>query len=341
MTAAVDSRDATERQVQEARALAAAVIEEVCTVIVGQRAAIRDTVVCLIAGGNVLIEGVPGLGKTELVRALGQALDLRFSRIQFTPDLMPADITGTTVVMDAADGQRAFRFEPGPIFANLVLADEINRATPKTQAALLEAMQERQVTVARTVHRLDPPFFVMATQNPIEMEGTYPLPEAQVDRFMFKLTVDYPSAEELTEILERTTGAAETGAGRAASGADLVRMGALARRVGIAAHVARYVVDLVGATHPANPNAHEMSRQYVRYGCSPRAAQAMVRAAKVYALLDGRYHVGFDDIRAAARPAMRHRILLNFEAEADGVTTDRILDDVLITTRRAGDAAGR
>ena len=226
MNVVVEESEATERQAQEFRDRAAAVIDEVGKFIVGQREIVRDTVVCLIAGGNVLIEGVPGLGKTVLVRALGWAVDLRFSRIQFTPDLMPADITGTNVVIDGADGQRTFRFEPGPVFANLVLADEINRATPKTQAALLEAMQERQVTVARDVHVLPPPFFVMATQNPIEMEGTYPLPEAQVDRFMFKLVVTYPSAAELTEILDRTTGADEPEVARVATGQDLLTMGA-------------------------------------------------------------------------------------------------------------------
>ena len=337
MKLAVDGSEATEQQARDFRDQAAAVIDEVGKLIVGQRDVVRDTVVCLIAGGNVLIEGVPGLGKTELVRALGRAIDLRFSRIQFTPDLMPADITGTNVVVDGADGQRTFRFEPGPVFANLVLADEINRATPKTQAALLEAMQERQVSVAREVYLLDPPFFVMATQNPIEMEGTYPLPEAQVDRFMFKLVVDYPTAGELTDILDRTTGAAQPEVARVATGDDLLAMGAFARRVAIAPHVGSYVVDLVKSTHPEDPTAHELTRQYVRYGCSPRAAQAMVLAAKVYAMLDGRYNVGFDDIRAAARPAMRHRLLLNFEAEADAVRTDQILDAILMSTRRAGD----
>ena len=337
MSTAVNGSEATEQLAHDFRDQAAAIVDEVGKLIVGQREIVRDTVVCLIAGGNVLIEGVPGLGKTELVRALGRAIDLRFSRIQFTPDLMPADITGTNVIVDGTDGQRTFRFEPGPVFANLVLADEINRATPKTQAALLEAMQERQVSVAREVHVLDPPFFVMATQNPIEMEGTYPLPEAQVDRFMFKLVVDYPTAGELSEILDRTTGAAHPSVIQVATGDDLLAMGAFARRVAIAPHVASYVVDLVKSTHPQDPTAHQLTRQYVRYGCSPRAAQAMVFAAKVYAMLDGRYNVGFDDIRAAARPAMRHRLLLNFEAEADAVPAEHILDAILMSTRRAGD----
>jgi len=229
------------------------------------------------------------------------------------------------------------RVARGPVLANRVLGDETNRATQKTQAPLLEAMQGRQVTVARDVHVLDPPFFVMATQNPIEMEGTYPLPEAQVDRFMFKLVVDYPTSEELSEILDRTTGAAQPEVARVATGDDLLAMGAFARRVAIAPHVGSYVVDLVKATHPQDPVAHELTRQYVRYGCSPRAAQSMVLAAKVYAMLDGRYNVGFDDIRAAARPSMRHRLLLNFEAEADGVAAEQILDAILMSTRRAGD----
>ena len=333
----MSSVDLTEQQAQKFRALANAIIDEVGNFIVGQKTIIRDTVVCLIAGRNVLIEGVPGLGKTELVRTLSKTLDLHFSRIQFTPDLMPADITGTNVVIDGTNNQRAFRFERGPIFANLVLADEINRATPKTQSALLEAMEEHQVTVAREAYALEQPFFVMATQNQIEMEGTYPLPEAQIDRFMFKLVVTYPSAEELSEIIHRTTGSIEPEISHIATGNDLLAMGAFARRITIAPHVARYVVDLVKATDPGDPSAPEISHRYVQYGCSPRAAQSMVLAAKIYALLDGRYNVGFEDVRASAIPSMRHRLLLNFEAEADGVTTEQILDKILMTTRRAGD----
>ena len=304
--------------------------------IVGQTEVIRDTVVALIAGQNVLLEGVPGLGKTQLVRTLSQVLDLSFSRIQFTPDLMPADITGTNVLVEPADGRRGFRFEPGPVFAHLVLADEINRATPKTQSALLEAMQERQVSVGRQVHALERPFFVMATQNPIEMEGTYPLPEAQVDRFMFKLVVDYPSGDELGEIIGRTTGAQIPDVSKVATGDDLIDMGEFARRVAIAPHVESYVVTLVKATHPSDARAHDMTRQYVRYGASPRAAQALVLAGKVYALLDGRFNVSFDDLRRAVKPAMRHRILLNFEAEAQGVTSEGVLDQILMTTRPDG-----
>ena len=326
----------TERRAELLRELAHGIMSEVSRVIVGQTEVIRDTVVALIAGQNVLLEGVPGLGKTQLVRTLSQVLDLSFSRIQFTPDLMPADITGTNVLVEPADGRRGFRFEPGPVFAHLVLADEINRATPKTQSALLEAMQERQVSVGRQVHALDRPFFVMATQNPIEMEGTYPLPEAQVDRFMFKLVVDYPSGDELGEIIGRTTGAQVPGVSKVASGDDLIDMGEFARRVAIAPHVESYVVTLVKATHPSDARAHDMTRQYVRYGASPRAAQALVLAGKVYALLDGRYNVSFDDVRRAVKPAMRHRILLNFEAEAQGVTSEGVLDQILMTTRPDG-----
>ena len=326
----------TERRAEHLRELAHGIMSEVSRVIVGQSEVIRDTVVALIAGQNVLLEGVPGLGKTQLVRTLSQVLDLSFSRIQFTPDLMPADITGTNVLVEPADGRRGFRFEPGPIFAHLVLADEINRATPKTQSALLEAMQERQVSVGRQVHALDRPFFVMATQNPIEMEGTYPLPEAQVDRFMFKLVVGYPSGDELGEIIGRTTGARVPDVSKVATGDDLIDMGEFARRVAIAPHVESYVVTLVKATHPSDTRAHDMTRQYVRYGASPRAAQALVLAGKVYALLDGRYNVSFDDVRHAVKPAMRHRILLNFEAEAQGVTSEGVLDQILMTTRPDG-----
>ena len=326
----------TERRAEHLRELAHRIMSEVSRVIVGQTEVIRDTVVALIAGQNVLLEGVPGLGKTQLVRTLSQVLDLSFSRIQFTPDLMPADITGTNVLVEPADGRRGFRFEAGPIFAHLVLADEINRATPKTQSALLEAMQERQVSVGRQVHALERPFFVMATQNPIEMEGTYPLPEAQIDRFMFKLVVDYPSGDELGEIIGRTTGAQVPDVSKVATGDDLIDMGEFARRVAIAPHVESYVVTLVKATHPSDARAHDMTRQYVRYGASPRAAQALVLAGKVYALLDGRYNVSFEDVRRAVKPSMRHRILLNFEAEAQGVTSEGVLDQILMTTRPDG-----
>ncbi len=327
---------ATEQQADRFRSVADDVMAEVGRMIVGHREVVRDTVVCLMSGQNVLLEGVPGLGKTQLVRTLSEVLDLSFSRIQFTPDLMPADITGTNVLTESEDGRRAFRFERGPIFANLVLADEINRATPKTQAALLEAMQERQVTVARHVHALEQPFFVMATQNPIEMEGTYPLPEAQIDRFMFKLLLDYPSDEELETILERTTGAQPPQVRQIANGDDLLAMGAFARRIPVAPHVQRYVVNLVKATHPSEADAPSMTHRYVRYGASPRAGQALVLAGKAYALLDGRYNVSYEDVRQAVKPGLRHRLILNFEAEAEAVDSEQILAEILMTTRPEG-----
>ena len=311
-------------------------IESVASVIVGKEDVIELAVTALLCRGHLLFEDVPGSGKTTLAKALAASLGCTFNRVQFTRDLMPADITGTNVLVESADGRRGFRFEPGPIFAHLVLADEINRATPKTQSALLEAMQERQVSVGREAHALDRPFFVLATQNPIEMEGTYPLPEAQIDRFMFKLVVDYPSGDELGEIIARTTGAQVPGVAKVATGDDLIAMGEFARRVAIAPHVEAYVVTLVKATHPSDARAHAMTRQFVRYGASPRAAQALVLAGKVYAMLDGRYNVGFDDIRRAVKPAMRHRILLNFEAEAQGVTSEGVLDQILMTTRPDG-----
>jgi MoxR-like ATPase len=278
----------------------------------------------------VLLEGVPGLGKTMLIRTLSDVLDVQFSRIQFTPDLMPADITGSNIIVDdpAGGSGRRFQFQSGPIFANLVLADEINRATPKTQSALLEAMQERQVTVARTRHTLQEPFFVMATQNPIEMEGTYPLPEAQVDRFLFKLTIGYPSQDELVDIINRTTVREMPHPRRVATGETVLRMITLARDLPIAQPVVDYVARLVMATHPGSDFAGEASR-HVRFGSSPRGAQSIVIAAKIHAMLQGRYNVAFEDVRFVALPALRHRVILNFEAEAEGITTDSIIRDVL------------
>src|SRR5690554_1901658 len=290
----------TELSPAEFREVAAAIEQQVGTVIVGQREVVRHVLMCIIAGGHALLEGVPGLGKTMLIRTLADVLDLDFARIQFTPDLMPADITGTDVLEDDGTGRKVRMFQRGPIFANLVLADEINRATPKTQSALLEAMQEKSVTVANRTYQLDLPFFVLATQNPLEMEGTYPLPEAQLDRFMFKIDVLFPSSDELVEILARTTGAETAAAGVAADGAAILRMGDLARRVPIPTHVSEHVARLVVATHPDAPEAPEMVRQYVRYGASPRGAQAMILGAKVHALLDGRYNASFDDVRAVA-----------------------------------------
>jgi MoxR-like ATPase len=307
---------------------AAAIEREVGKVIVGQRELVRQTLTGLLANSHVLLEGVPGLGKTMLVRTIADVIDCTFNRVQFTPDLMPADITGTNILVEEG-GQRIFRFQPGPIFANLVLADEINRATPKTQSSLLEAMQEHQVTVARNRYPLDPPFFVLATQNPLEMEGTYPLPEAQLDRFLFKVMVPFPSEEDLIAIMDRTTGATSTSAGKIADAAEIVEMQRLARAVPIAPHVTAYAVGLLAATHPDQPRAPQLVREYVRYGGSPRGAQALVTAGKIYALLDGRFNVSIDDIRAVTLPALRHRVILNFEGEAEGITPEAIVRAIL------------
>ncbi len=306
---------------------------QVSRVIVGQKSIIRHVLISILVGGHVLLEGVPGLGKTMLIRTLGQVLDLKFSRIQFTPDLMPADITGTEVLTDH-EGVRAFHFQPGPIFANLVLADEINRATPKTQSAMLEAMQEHSVTIADQTRQLDEPFFVLATQNPLEMEGTYPLPEAQLDRFFFKVNLPFPDTEELVEILARTTGSEDPEARQVASGADLLAMRELARAVPIVSHVSQYIARLNLATHPNSPEAPPLVKKYVRYGASPRGGQALILGSKVTALIAGRYNVAFEDIHNILHAALRHRILLNFEGLAEGIRVDDILSELLtvITT---------
>ncbi len=307
------------------RALAAAIQQEIERVIVGQQEVVSEVLIALFAGGHVLLEGVPGLGKTRLVRTIGDALDLTFSRVQFTPDLMPADITGTNILNETEGGRRIFAFEPGPVFANIVLADEINRATPKTQSALLEAMQEGTVTVANHMHQLPKPFFVLATQNPVEMEGTYPLPEAQLDRFFFKIIVPFPTAEELAEIVIRTVSQQSVVLDRVATADSVSRMSQTAREVPIAHSVLDFAIRLVMASHPQNDAAPGLVRQYVRYGASPRGAQTMVMAAKLRALLDGRANVAYDDIRAVALPALRHRIVLNFDAEANDVSTDAVV----------------
>ncbi|MHC4972685.1 MAG: AAA family ATPase [Planctomycetota bacterium] len=301
----------------------------VAVAVVGQERVVHEILVSLVAQGHVLLEGAPGLGKTLLVRTLAACLRLRYSRIQFTPDLMPADITGTNVIVEDEDGRKRFEFQPGPVFGNVVLADEINRATPKTQSALLEAMQELGVTVAGTRHVLEAPFFVLATQNPIEMEGTYPLPEAQLDRFFFKILIDPPDEETLVRIVEATTGAAAAAPDPVLDGPRLLAMADLARGVPVAEPLLRYVAQLVRATQPEGPGAGAAARRYVRYGAGVRAAQTIVLAAKVTALMAGRAHVAFEDLRAVAKPALRHRIVLNFEGEAEGVATDRIVDQVL------------
>jgi len=307
--------------------LAKSLETELARLIVGQKALVRDTVISLIAGGHVLLEGVPGLGKTVLVRSLGQALSMSFSRIQFTPDLMPADIVGTNVIGDEG-GRREFHYQAGPIFANLVLADEINRATPKTQSALLEAMQERTVTVGTQTRPLPSPFFVLATQNPIELEGTYPLPEAQLDRFFFKVLVPFPGEKDLLEIARRTTGESTPQLRAVADAQTVLAAQLVAREVPIAEHVLLYAARLIGATHPDRTELDGV-RRYVRWGASPRGLQTLVLGAKVRALLEGRYNVAFDDLSAVAPPALRHRIFLQFEAEADGMTADRLITEIL------------
>jgi MoxR-like ATPase len=303
--------------------------DEVSKVIVGHDEIVHGVLACLFVGGHALLEGVPGLGKTLLVRTLSTALQLDFSRIQFTPDLMPADIIGTNIVMEAPDGRREFQFQQGPLFSQIVLADEINRATPKTQSALLEAMQEHSVTVGGKSYKLREPFFVMATQNPIEQEGTYPLPEAQLDRFLFKLLVNYSSRDELRTILDRTTRNEWPRADRVMDGPTIERYQALVREVIIAPHVQDYAIRLALATHPEGEFAPDVTNRYIRWGSSPRGAQTLVLASKVRALLEGRYNVSFEDLRRVYLPAMRHRVLLNFEAQAEGVESDTVLLQVL------------
>ncbi len=313
--------------------------DEIGKVIVGGDVVVNGVLTCVFAGGHCLLEGVPGLGKTMLVRTLSQALELEFSRIQFTPDLMPADIIGTNMIIEDEQGRRELRFRQGPIFANIVLADEINRATPKTQSALLEAMQEHTVSVARTIHTLDEPFFVLATQNPIEMEGTYTLPEAQLDRFLFKLLVHPPNREEMIEILARTTQPTTPHGERVLDGHSIRQWQAFVREVVAAPAVTDYAVRLVLATHPGSPFATPVVNKYVRFGSSPRGAQALLLAGKVHALRDGRFNVSYQDIVEAAAPALRHRVLLNFEAEADSLTSDQVVDDLLAGVPQAEQAA--
>ncbi|MFQ5742107.1 MAG: AAA family ATPase [Acidobacteriota bacterium] len=303
--------------------------DEISKVIVGNQEIIRGVLISLIAKGHVLLEGIPGLGKTKLVHTLSDVLHLTFSRIQFTPDLMPGDIIGTDVVHENEAGEKFLDFQPGPIFANIILADEVNRATPKTQSALLEAMQEKSVTVGKVTHPLELPFFVLATQNPLEMEGTYPLPEAQLDRFFFKLKIRYPEIEEMHDILDRTTQRDEPVVDRVLNQEQILEMRDTVRSVPIARQVQEYAIRVTLATHPDSPHAHSLARRFVRYGASPRGTQALVVGGKVNALLHDRVHVSCEDIRAMVLPALRHRVLLNFEGEAERVDPDTILEGIL------------
>jgi MoxR-like ATPase len=318
-----------EKQAEEFAARYKAVREQLGRVIVGHSDIVHGVLTCLFVGGHCLLEGVPGLGKTLLVRTLAQTLDLHFSRIQFTPDLMPADILGTNMVVETPEGKRVFEFQKGPIFTQICLADEINRATPKTQSALLEAMQERRVSIAGKIFELEAPFFVMATQNPLEQEGTYPLPEAQLDRFFFKLIVGYSGREELSAIIDRTTRGVDVAPDKVMDGHEIVKWQKLIREVIVAPHVQDYIVRLTLATHPQGEFAQPITNQYLRWGASPRGAQTVTLAAKVRALLSGRYNVSFEDVRRVFLPAMRHRVILNFEAQAEGVDTDHVLTEIL------------
>ncbi len=331
--------DSIEARAEDFRTAYNRVKAEIAKVIVGHDEIVHGVLTCLFVGGHALLEGVPGLGKTLLVRTLADSLTLDFNRIQFTPDLMPADILGTNVVMETPDGKRMFEFQRGPIFSQIVLADEINRATPKTQSALLEAMQEHSVTVGGVIHRLKEPFFVMATQNPIEQEGTYPLPEAQLDRFMFKLVVGYSTREELATILDRTTRGEKPKAESVIDGSALLTFQTLVREVIVAPHVQDYAIRLALATHPEGPFAADVTNQYIRWGSSPRGVQTLVLAAKVRALLDGRFNVSFEDLRRVFLPSLRHRVLLNFEAQAEGINADEVLLKVVDAVSEKADQA--
>jgi MoxR-like ATPase len=313
--------------------------QEIGKVIVGQQHVVDGVLICLLASGHVLLEGVPGLGKTTLLRTLARALQLKYSRIQFTPDLMPADIVGSMIVETDDRGNKVLRFQHGPIFANLVLADEINRATPKTQSALLEAMQERTVTSGTTTHELELPFLVMATQNPIEMEGTYPLPEAQLDRFLMKILVTYPTHEELARIVERTIQREDVAVEPVMSREEILEVRQVARQVLVAPHVREYAIQLVLATQPEQKEAHEAARKYIRYGSSPRGAQALVECGRVLALMRGRFHLSVDDVTQVAPAVLRHRIILNFDAHADGKSADDVLDTIIQGVTRQASAA--
>ena len=321
--------DQAREEVSDFQKRIGALREEIGRVIVGNREVVDGVLSCMLGSSHALLEGVPGLGKTMLVRTLAGALGLEFSRIQFTPDLMPADIIGTVVLDEGVGGARSLEFRRGPIFANIVLADEVNRATPKTQSALLEAMQEHRVTVGRTTHTIEEPYFVLATQNPLEMEGTYPLPEAQLDRFFFKLEVPFPSRDELHSIIDRTTTAQHAEVERVLSREEILQMQGLVRRVPIARHVQDYAIRVLLATHPKGEEAPDLVKRFVRTGASPRGAQAMLLGAKVRALFDGRFAASIDDVKATALAALRHRVLLSFEGEAEGVAADQVISEIL------------
>lgn len=321
-----------EKMLQEMIDKVKACEEEIGKGIIGQRAIIRQVLLAILSDGNVLLEGVPGLGKTELVKAISKVLSTSFSRIQFTPDLMPADVTGTNLIIKE-EGNNVFQFEPGPVFANIVLADEINRATPKTQSALLEAMQEKTVTVGKTTYELPKPFMVLATQNPIENEGTYPLPEAQLDRFLFKLLVEFPSKDELKEIMDITITNQKVELNSVMNGEDIIAIRTAIKDMPISDAVMDYALSLVVATHPEDANAPEVTKKYVANGASPRAAQAIVKTAKARAFMEGRYNVAFEDIQFVAYPALRHRLALNFEAISDGVSADDVIREIMAAVK--------
>ena len=326
----------TEQNIQKFSTQCKNIFEQIGRDVIGQKDVIEGAVIAMIAGGNVLLEGVPGVGKTRLVRSLGRVFDLPFSRIQFTPDLMPADVTGTNIIVKGEDGNSSFQFQPGPIFSNIILADEINRATPKTQSALLEAMQEHTVTVMGVSRKLEEPFFVLATQNPVEQDGTYPLPEAQMDRFMFKIIVKNPSLDELMDIVNMTQKTMAEVADAACNGEDLLEMRATANQIPVASSVMRYAMRLCSATHPDSECASEAAKKYVRLGASPRAGQALISAAKVKALMDGRYNVSYDDVNELAYPVLRHRMKLTFEAVAEKVSPDEIVTMIIKELTNAG-----
>jgi MoxR-like ATPase len=322
-----------EKQIREIIDTVNKVEAEIGKAIIGQKDIVKQVLISILAGGNVLLEGVPGLGKTQLVKTLSKVMDLSFSRIQFTPDLMPADVMGTNIIVKDDSGNSRFDFQKGPVFANLVLADEINRATPKTQSALLEAMQEQTVTVGKVTYSLPQPFLVLATQNPIEMEGTYPLPEAQMDRFLFKLNVLFPSFDELKGIMDITTSNKEAELQKVIDGELILMMRRIIREVPIAKPVQEYALRVVLGTHPEIEGAPEGAKKYIRFGASPRAAQAIITASRARALMEGRYNVSFEDIKYVAHPSLRHRFFLNFDAVADGITTDGLIDQLLDEVR--------